>query len=140
MNDCNMHKARQSYNDAKNLFKSRSEKDCVSAIELLDKDVCLEHLPKAVRDENYQLFSSARVLRADIWHYLLTSNKDKYWNIYLESRAWKQKCENVLIRDDYKCHVCGEPAEKVYHKRDDKLGKEPLSDLVSRCKGCEDTL
>ena len=140
MNDYNMYEARQSYNDARNLFESRSEKDCVFAIELLDRDVCLELLQTDVRDKNYQLFSCARVLRANIWHYLLTSNKDKYWNIYLESRAWKQKCNEVLIRDNHKCRVCGEPAEKVYHKRDDKLGKEPLSDLVSRCKGCEDTL
>ena len=140
MNDYNMYEARQSYNDARNLFESRSEKDCVFAIELLDRDVCLELLQTDVRDKNYQLFSCARVLRANIWHYLLTSNKDKYWNIYLESRAWKQKCNEVLIRDNHKGRVCGEPAEKVYHKRDDKLGKEPLSDLVSRCKGCEDTL
>ena len=139
MNGYSMPKAQKSYNDARNLFKNPSEKDCELAIELLDKDVCLEHLPKAVRDENYQLFSSARVLRADIWHYLLTFNRDKYWNTYLESRAWKQKCDKVLSRDKHKCRECGEPAEKVCHKRYDQLGREPLSDLVSRCKGCEDT-
>ena len=139
MNEYNMPKAQKSYNDARDLFKSPSEKNCVLAIELLDRDVCLEHLCKAVRDANYHFFSCAWVLRANIWHYLLTSNKDKHWNIYLESRAWKQKCDEVLIRDNRKCRVCGALAEKVYHKRDDKLGKEPLSDLVSRCKDCKDT-
>lgn len=136
MNDYNMSKARKSYNNAKNLFKNRSERDCVFAIKLLDRDVCLEYLSDAVRCKNHQLLSCARVLRGNIWHHLLTFNKDKYWNKYLESLHWEQKCNNVLKRYDHKCPTCGRLAEKVYHKRSDKLGKEPHSDLVPCCKDC----
>ena len=39
MNGYSMPKAQKSYNDARNLFKNPSEKDCELAIELLDKDV-----------------------------------------------------------------------------------------------------
>lgn len=131
-----MNNYKKSYNTAKDLFKNRSEENCVFAIELLDRDVCLEHLSKETRCKNHQLFTSAWVLRDDIWHHLLASSKDKYWNKYLESPAWKWKCDNALNRDNHKCSTCGEPAEKVYHKRDDKLGKAPLSDLVSLCKDC----
>ena len=56
MNDYNMYEARQSYNDARNLFESRSEKDCVFAIELLDRDVCLELLQTDVRDKKLSTF------------------------------------------------------------------------------------
>ncbi len=59
------------------------------------------------------------------------------------SKAWKQKREYILKRDNYLCVQCGEPAEEVHHKEYVKESNVndvniTLNDnnLVSLCRDC----
>jgi len=62
--------------------------------------------------------------------------KTKPYYDYLQSSIWKEKRDSVLKRDDYKCQICGGPAENVHHLTYRNLGKEYPFELVSLCKLC----
>ncbi len=130
-------RARIYYAAAVDLFKTDSEDKCNQAIELLDKEVCLDqkYLPLGARDD--PLYTEADLLRGDIWHSLIRLNWDNYYPKYLASPAWKKKRGNVMSRDNSRC-ACGAKAEHVHHKTYDNVGKEPLYDLVSLCEKCHD--
>ena len=95
------------------------------AIDLLDE--ALELNPN---------FQEARNLRGDIWHAILTENRNDNYEIYLKSKAWSDTREELFEKVGRLC-ICGDPATEVHHKIYDNLGKEEiLTDLVGLCKEC----
>ena len=117
-------RARRYYAASVILFQYPSEDDCKVVIALLDKAVVID--PD---------FSEARVLRGDVWHYLIKSNWHKYYDEYLKSAAWNIKRNLVRERDNNQC-ACGDASQVVHHKTYLNVGKEPLYDLVSLCNEC----
>ena len=125
----NLHEARSHY-VAAFLFACQSS-ECEPVINLLDKAIRL------VPD-----FLDVYYLREETWHrYLVyskgTPNQSNVYDLYLSSDAWRDKKEQVLKRDGYRCVRCNSPATEVHHKTYDSIGKEPLSDLTSVCKPCD---
>ena len=129
-------KTRIYYAAAVDLFKKASEDKCNQAIELLDKEVCIDHGFEFPGTDD-PLYAEADLLRGDIWHYLIRLNWDNYYPEYLASPAWKKKRDVVMLRDNHRC-ACGAKAEHVHHKTYDNVGKEPLYDLVPLCEKCHD--
>lgn len=128
----NLHHARVKYATALLLYYQTPYETPVlrPTIDLLD--IALNLVPG---------FLDAYYLREELWHRFLkssrdTSNQSGYYNMYLQSEAWKQKCQQVLERDDHKCVMCGRPADEVHHNTYEHIGKERLSDLASVCKTC----
>ena len=76
----------------------------------------------------------------------------KEYDEYIKSEAWQHKRELRLKIDDYKCVMCGRPAEKcrngltVHHVVYSRNGKSVIgcenvwSDLCSLCFPCHDKL
>ena len=69
------------------------------------------------------------------------------YDAYIKSEAWQHKRELRLKIDDYKCVMCGRPAEKcrngltVHNIRYQNLGRENVwKDLCSLCFPCHDKL
>ena len=61
----------------------------------------------------------------------------QWYNVYLQSDVWKRKRQRVLERANYLCESCmEEPATLVHHLTYDRVGKEPLFDLVALCDNC----
>ena len=86
-------------------------------------------------------FIDAYYLREEVWHEYLISTKgtdlqETTYNLYLNSEAWKQKCQQVSKRDDGKCVLCGKSGDEVHHNTYERIGKEKLSDLSCICKPC----
>jgi len=65
-------------------------------------------------------------------------NKWKTYDEYLLSSTWKKIRKKILKRDDYKCQICGKPANEVHHKRYRKWGEENEDDLIAICKTCHE--
>jgi len=63
------------------------------------------------------------------------SNISEY-NEYLKSDHWKKLRERILIRDNYECQICFEPAEEVHHLTYQHRGEEYTFELVSLCVNC----
>ena len=62
-----------------------------------------------------------------------------WYNEYLKSDKWQRKRRRVLLRDNEKCQACQDrKATEVHHLTYDRVGDEPLFDLVSICKTCHD--
>ena len=100
------------------------------AIDLLDEALDLH------RD-----FQEARDLRGDIWHAILTNNREEhdetYRKRYLQSKAWIEKRETCFKYFGRKCLFCGEPAKVVHHRNYDNIGKEEIpKDLSPLCNEC----
>lgn len=56
---------------------------------------------------------------------------------YRETDMFKQKREQVLSRDGYKCKICGTGKNLlVHHITYRRLGNEPLEDLITLCESC----
>jgi 5-methylcytosine-specific restriction endonuclease McrA len=56
---------------------------------------------------------------------------------YLHTTAWRSKRAQVLARDRHRCRCCGGVRRlQVHHWRYDRLGHEPLSDLITLCASC----
>ena len=57
---------------------------------------------------------------------------------YRESWIWQNIRSEVLIRDDYKCRLCGKQAQEVHHLRYDipTLEGRTLRWLISCCHSC----
>ena len=95
------------------------------AIDLLDKALKLK-----------LDFQEARQLRGDIWHAILTENRNDNYQIYLKSKAWAETREKFFEQVGGLC-VCGGTATEVHHKTYENIGKEELlTDLVGLCKEC----
>ena len=76
-----------------------------------------------------------------IWHvaiqdYNVILSKEKFdYYEYLKSDRWQHLRRSVLRRDNELC-ICGAKATEVHHKTYERIGNEPLSDLVSLCRHC----
>ena len=59
---------------------------------------------------------------------------------YLQSSEWKILSRLARERDGYKCRICNSDNQLNVHHRvyPDKLGTEPLSDLITLCSDCHD--
>lgn len=56
---------------------------------------------------------------------------------YLQSPQWKKKRKLVIIRDRYKCQLCGSKKKlQVHHKTYAHVFNEPLTDLITLCQKC----
>ena len=82
-------------------------------------------------------FQEARNLRGDIWHAILTKNRDaNYKRMYLNSKAWTETRAKFFEQVGQQC-ICGRTATQVHHKTYENIGKEKLlTDLVGLCKEC----
>jgi hypothetical protein len=64
-------------------------------------------------------------------------SKKKRYEKYLKSKAWRDKRDQVLERDDLLCQVCCiNNAEHVHHLTYNNVYNEPLEDLISVCIQC----
>ena len=56
-----------------------------------------------------------------------------------DSRAWRALRKQILLRDGFTCHYCGQDADTVDHvhsiKRHPEMAMSP-ENLVSACKSC----
>lgn len=60
---------------------------------------------------------------------------------YLQSQAWDRRRNKVLARDGNICTACGDAqATEVHHLTYERVGREPLFDLVSVCKSCHESI
>ena len=82
-------------------------------------------------------FQEARDLRADIWHAILTKNREDHYEKYLHSEAWTEIREKCFAHFGCKCLFCGNDATDVHHRNYDRIGKENvLTDLSALCDEC----
>jgi 5-methylcytosine-specific restriction endonuclease McrA len=63
-----------------------------------------------------------------------------WYNEYLLSPEWYARRLAVLKRDGNKCRACQDDASQVHHLTYERVGKEPLEDLVAICDGCHERL
>jgi len=64
-------------------------------------------------------------------------NKIKWqsYDHYLQSDEWKKLKETVLVRDNYKCAICGTSKNlNIHHITYERLYNENSIDLVTLCK------
>ena len=81
-------------------------------------------------------FQEARNLRGDIWHAILTENRNDNYQIYLNSKAWAETRKKFFEQAGPLC-ICGNSATELHHKTYKNIGKENiLTDLVGLCKEC----
>lgn len=60
---------------------------------------------------------------------------------YLQSPEWKALRRQVLARDNYTCRQCGYNEQlEVHHISYLHFTQEPLSDLVTVCRDCHQTI
>jgi len=60
---------------------------------------------------------------------------------YIKSEEWKEKREERLFLDGYKCRFCGSAINiVVHHVTYDNVPNEDMTDLVSLCKTCHNKL
>ena len=82
-------------------------------------------------------FQEARELRGDIWHAILTNNRDEHYDKYLHSKAWDEKRKKCFEHFGCKCLFCDNDATDVHHRNYDRIGKENvLKDLSALCNEC----
>ena len=81
-------------------------------------------------------FQEARNLRGDIWHAILTENRNDNYDMYLNSEAWAETREKFFEKVGRLC-ICGDLATQAHHKTYENIGKEELlTDLVGLCSDC----
>ena len=60
---------------------------------------------------------------------------------YIESEEWKEKREDRIILDGYKCRMCGSAKNLVvHHITYENAPNEDMFDLVTLCKTCHNEL
>lgn len=64
------------------------------------------------------------------------NSKGRKYEAHLRSRYWKKVRQDVLIRDNWTCRYCGEPATEVDHRHYESFGHEKKEDLVASCRTC----
>ena len=64
-----------------------------------------------------------------------------WYDKYLKSKVWRAKRTAVMHRAKGVCEACGEaPPQQVHHLTYDRVGREPLFDLVAVCRECHEQL
>ena len=113
------------------IFREISVNECehihtgYCAIDLLDEALDL-----------HPNFQEAHDLRSEIWHIILTNNRQDNYGKYLESKAWFETREKFFEQFGRLC-ICGCTATQVHHKTYDNIGKENLlTELVGLCDRC----
>ena len=82
-------------------------------------------------------FQEARDLRADIWHAILTNNREEHYEKYLHSEAWTEIRKKCFAQFGCKCLLCDKDATEVHHRNYDNIGKEDIqTDLSLLCNEC----
>lgn len=67
-------------------------------------------------------------------------NKPNYYE-YMNSPEWKAKREERLKHDKFQCQMCHTAKNLVvHHITYDRLGHEDLSDLITLCKKCHESV
>lgn len=68
----------------------------------------------------------------------IEQNKDKRNNYYdyMDSDRWDETRIPVLIRDNYTCQICGNPANHVHHLSYAHFMNEFKFELISLCESC----
>jgi hypothetical protein len=97
-----------------------------------------------VSNEKYNLFiNDFYKSERDNINKFLYEIKDKrqveWWTGYTEymnSPEWKKKRDEIMIRDNYTCNICGNPAQQVHHLSYVHKPDEYTWELVSLCKDC----
>lgn len=66
-----------------------------------------------------------------------TKNQEAYY-AYLRTSLWKEKREEALQRDLYRCRLCNSSRKlEVHHRKYPKVyGEELISDLTTLCGNC----
>ncbi len=59
---------------------------------------------------------------------------------YLASDHWKLVRDKRLQMDNYRCWCCDKKATQVHHITYDRVGREPMSDVISVCKTCHSAI
>ena len=96
------------------------------AIDLLDEALDL-----------YPKFQEARNLRGDIWHAILTNNREDHYEKYLHSNAWAEIREKCFAYFGDQCLFCDNDAKEVHHRNYANIGKENVQmDLSPLCNEC----
>ena len=63
--------------------------------------------------------------------------RKQLYDLYLQSKEWKQKRSEVLFRDGHCCQLCGDEENlRVHHLTYNRIGDEALFDLVTLCSYC----
>ena len=135
-----LHEARHRYATAFLLYYASRYEPSVSDTLSYQSAICL-------LDSTLSLvpnFSDASDLRDEIWHCLLIRSKNtdeanEQYNRYLNSDAWVKKREQRMALDGNTC-ACGIEADHVHHKTYENIGKEPMTDLVSMCESCHNSV
>ena len=64
-----------------------------------------------------------------------------FYHCYMNSDAWKKKRNERLKLDNFKCQKCGSAMNLVvHHITYDRLGREPMEDLITLCQRCHASL
>lgn len=78
---------------------------------------------------------------------LIISHHDyrQRYHQYLQSSEWKKKADVVRQKYCNTCQECGKRSSAsraldVHHKTYQRIGEEPLEDLVALCRACHDAL
>lgn len=79
-------------------------------------------------------------LRVNPTRYHVICSWHELYDQYLDSDEWKSKRELILIRDDYSCQSCDQPAQAVHHKNYHSVGDEDLECLISICFPCHENI
>ncbi|MBW3546173.1 MAG: hypothetical protein KY428_11350 [Bacteroidetes bacterium] len=65
------------------------------------------------------------------------TERNKWYNIYLNTNHFKMKKHKCLVRAKFKCEVCNiNGAGEARHLSMDRLGAELRSDLLAVCTSC----
>ena len=68
---------------------------------------------------------------------VIASNWRSVYLDYIASPVWKAKAFDAREAADNKCQLCNSPKYlQVHHRTYDRLGKEPISDLITLCSDC----
>ena len=65
-----------------------------------------------------------------------SNNRKTMYNLYLCSKQWAEKKEQVYARDSDTCQYCGAPGQHVHHLSYTHLFDEPLDHLMLLCIHC----
>ena len=70
----------------------------------------------------------------------MTASQRRY-QIYLHSNEWKNKREQRLKLDNYRCQFCFSKKQlTVHHTSYRRFGNEPLEHLITLCDQCHYTV
>jgi 5-methylcytosine-specific restriction endonuclease McrA len=99
---------------------------------------------EALRDRWHQLCTARAQRRIEERERAFREKRTEWWiryNEYLETPEWAARRDAVLRRDNYLCRGCRiNRAVQVHHLTYDRVGREPLFDLVSVCLACHESI